>query len=366
MYALVAVKFRNPTLRKRLLATGKAELKEWVKSREGYWGALTYSGQAGQNMLGQILMKVREFIRRHENPPTVKLTPDLTRLTLAFRSPSTSTSTSTSINERTMAAAQQYNADEMTITRLETQDDDADVAAASATSSDVVSVRNGREKNGLTQLQRAYKRQVSAMYEAEEEKEAEEKEVKRQRGEAPTTSTQTHDSYPETQEMPWGPLYVSDDDDDDEKMTMKTVRKKPRLKTPASKATVVLKPDGGVVNIPDQCIKESEPSTSTQEEDAFPASQTHTNTTTTNNNNNNNNNNEEEEEEESSANLGHLQVCYIMLEEAMSHIVANEWRQSSQSLQDITQHVCETTAASILSTQYQERLLSQARLVIRR
>ena len=77
---VVAVKFRDPTLRKRLLATGKAELKEWVKSREGYWSALTYSGQAGQNMLGQILMKVREFIRRHENPPTVKLMPDVTRV----------------------------------------------------------------------------------------------------------------------------------------------------------------------------------------------------------------------------------------------------------------------------------------------
>ena len=80
MYALVAVKFRDPTLRKRLLATGKAELKEWIKSREGYWSALTYSGQAGQNMLGQILMKVREFIRRHENSPAVKLWPDVTRV----------------------------------------------------------------------------------------------------------------------------------------------------------------------------------------------------------------------------------------------------------------------------------------------
>ena len=39
MYALVAVKFRDPTLRKRLLDTREAELKEWVKSREGYWSA---------------------------------------------------------------------------------------------------------------------------------------------------------------------------------------------------------------------------------------------------------------------------------------------------------------------------------------
>ena len=68
MYALVAVKYRDPTLRKRLLDTGYSELKEWVKSREGYWGALTYSGQAGQNMLGHILMQVRELIRLHQTP----------------------------------------------------------------------------------------------------------------------------------------------------------------------------------------------------------------------------------------------------------------------------------------------------------
>ena len=80
IYALVAVKFRDPTLRKRLLDTREAELKEWVKCREGYWSAMTYSGQAGQNMLGQILMRVREFIRMHQNPPTAKRWPDVTRV----------------------------------------------------------------------------------------------------------------------------------------------------------------------------------------------------------------------------------------------------------------------------------------------
>ena len=69
MYALVAVKFRDPTLRKQLLDTREAELKKWVKSREKYWSALTYSGQAGHNMLGQILMRARESIRMHQNPP---------------------------------------------------------------------------------------------------------------------------------------------------------------------------------------------------------------------------------------------------------------------------------------------------------
>ena len=37
MYALVAVKYHDPTLRKRLLDTGYSQLNEWVRSREGYW-----------------------------------------------------------------------------------------------------------------------------------------------------------------------------------------------------------------------------------------------------------------------------------------------------------------------------------------
>ena len=80
MYALVALKFRYPTLRKRLLDTREAEFKEWVNSREGYWSALTYSGQAGQNILGQILMRVREFIRTYQTHPTAKRWPDVTRV----------------------------------------------------------------------------------------------------------------------------------------------------------------------------------------------------------------------------------------------------------------------------------------------
>ena len=77
MYALVAVKFRDRYLRKRLLDTGESELMEWVKSKEGFWSALTYDGRAGQNMLGQILMQVREFTRTHQ---TVKRGSDVTRM----------------------------------------------------------------------------------------------------------------------------------------------------------------------------------------------------------------------------------------------------------------------------------------------
>ena len=60
MYVLVTVKFRDATLRKWLLVTQQSEFKEWVKSREGYCSALSYSGQPGQNMLGRILMNVRK------------------------------------------------------------------------------------------------------------------------------------------------------------------------------------------------------------------------------------------------------------------------------------------------------------------
>ena len=67
MHALVAVKLSDATLRKRLLDKREAELKEWVKSREGYWSALSYSGQTGQNILGRILMNVREFIRKKQS-----------------------------------------------------------------------------------------------------------------------------------------------------------------------------------------------------------------------------------------------------------------------------------------------------------
>ena len=63
MIALVAIKFRDTTLRKLLVDTNPAPLMECVRSREGYWSMLTYTGQPGQNMLGQILVNCREFIR---------------------------------------------------------------------------------------------------------------------------------------------------------------------------------------------------------------------------------------------------------------------------------------------------------------
>ena len=55
---LIAIKFR-----KRLLDTQQSPLKECVRSKEGFWSMLTYTGQSGQNVLGKILLDRREFIR---------------------------------------------------------------------------------------------------------------------------------------------------------------------------------------------------------------------------------------------------------------------------------------------------------------
>ena len=66
MTALVAIKFRDTTLRKRLLDTYPLPLMECVRSREGFWNMLTYTGQSGQNVLGQILVNCREFVRKNQ------------------------------------------------------------------------------------------------------------------------------------------------------------------------------------------------------------------------------------------------------------------------------------------------------------
>ena len=77
MYALVAVKFCDRYLRKRLLNTEERQLIEWVRSKEGVWGALTYDGRTGQNTIGELLMQLRKFIRIHQQ---VKSGSDVTQM----------------------------------------------------------------------------------------------------------------------------------------------------------------------------------------------------------------------------------------------------------------------------------------------
>lgn len=59
MYGL-REKFKHPILRKKLLDTGSTVLVEGNTWGDTYWGVC---GGKGQNMLGQLLMKVREEIR---------------------------------------------------------------------------------------------------------------------------------------------------------------------------------------------------------------------------------------------------------------------------------------------------------------
>ena len=116
--------------------------------------------------------------------------------------------------------------------------------------------------NGLTQLRKAYKRQVSKMNEEEEE-------VKKHRGDSasPSTSNDYCKSPPAAQEIPWD--VVVDDGDDDDKdddfnfspasppLTQTTKGEEEEETAPPTlyvfpDSTVVLTPDGGEVRIPDR------------------------------------------------------------------------------------------------------------------
>ncbi len=59
MYQLLSAKFQNPILRGKLIATGERELIEGNTWGDTFWGA---SEGKGENMLGKLLMKVREDI----------------------------------------------------------------------------------------------------------------------------------------------------------------------------------------------------------------------------------------------------------------------------------------------------------------
>ena len=60
MYDLCSKKFRNKSLREKLLATGRSELIEGNTWGDTYWGVCK---RKGKNKLGKILMKIREEIK---------------------------------------------------------------------------------------------------------------------------------------------------------------------------------------------------------------------------------------------------------------------------------------------------------------
>lgn len=65
MYVIVTEKFKNPDLRKMLMDTGDAYLVEGNTWGDCIWGVDLTKG-VGDNMLGQILMKVRNEILEEE------------------------------------------------------------------------------------------------------------------------------------------------------------------------------------------------------------------------------------------------------------------------------------------------------------
>ncbi len=69
-------KFKNPELRKQLLATGDAQLIEGNNWKDTYWGAVqNQSGEyVGANVLGQLLQQIRSEIRNEEAKPQQKQT----------------------------------------------------------------------------------------------------------------------------------------------------------------------------------------------------------------------------------------------------------------------------------------------------
>lgn len=67
MWLVLQVKFRpGSECRERLLDTGDAELIEGNWHGDSYWG-FDFRSQAGHNVLGQLLMELREAIKEEEN-----------------------------------------------------------------------------------------------------------------------------------------------------------------------------------------------------------------------------------------------------------------------------------------------------------
>lgn len=63
MVILVAKKFQDPQLKALLLATGTQQIQEGNMWRDTFWGICPPGSGNGKNMLGKILMSVREDLR---------------------------------------------------------------------------------------------------------------------------------------------------------------------------------------------------------------------------------------------------------------------------------------------------------------
>lgn len=63
MLSILRIKFLNPVLREKMINIGHAQLVEGNTWGDTYWGVCNGKGQ---NMLGKLLMQVRDEIRRED------------------------------------------------------------------------------------------------------------------------------------------------------------------------------------------------------------------------------------------------------------------------------------------------------------
>ena len=242
-------------------------------------------------------------------------------------------------------------------------------------------------------MQRAYKRQLVDLYDADDEDEVTPS-GKRQKP-APAdgdTTVTSQDSPPVNQEvdLPWGPVEsLSDSESEPDDIIIKTpphyyddVDEEAIASSPAHEKeddddftyspasppliasmqverassaspprlyvfpdeTVVVTPDGGHIHIPDQhTITHPKPSTSTIEDDA-------------------DHDNDEDESAEDSR-----KVCFIQMQTNIARLIAHQWRISAPStVEEVTVDVCRSLAVTVLSAAYQDILMKYVRCAIRR
>ena len=194
------------------------------------------------------------------------------------------------------------------------------------------------------------------------------------------------DSPPAAQELPWGPLYedVSDDDDDDDDaiasapahdddedaiasspahedddddftfspasppLTQRTEDERATTLSPLIPTTlyvfpdetVVLKPDGGRVRIPDQhTITHPKPSTSTIEDD--------------------------DDDEPAAEQV--RKVCFMRIQTNIAQFITHQWRASTPAtVEEVTVDVCRALTATMLSAEFQNIIMKYVRINIRR
>ena len=61
MYQLLSIKFNQEPFKSLLIATGDCYIQEGTRWFEPFWGKQLSTGE-GKNMLGQLIMKIRETL----------------------------------------------------------------------------------------------------------------------------------------------------------------------------------------------------------------------------------------------------------------------------------------------------------------